>query len=336
VVYWDNGSVDRNFIRNDKAAYFARWPLTAEELTGPIAVRAEGAHWIANFQTNFRVENPAKGSAIEGTQESVCTVRFVDGGFQVLEENGQVLSRRKLQSTPDPADAGSAAPERMPGELFPETRLRFLADEEVGNLSLDRLRYAINEMFARHGADFPKPELKQQFQRLGWYHPRPHVDLDRIESEFSELERTNLKLLGSVRDAKAAGRPVATSGAAPPPKPAPAAAKISRIVTIPDLKKMAGTRPTATGLRGEFVLLRREGNKVLLQSRMEMRKYGIEITTDDKVAVFRGQTYVTATCEHDLSPYLDGTLVNIPAEAPLTIQSVKKDAQGRIFVEATF
>lgn len=72
-------------------------------------------------------------------------------------------------------------------------------------MSLDSIRYAINEMFARHGADFPKAEIKRHFQQFAWYRPRSGLDFDQIENGFSEIERDNLKLLGGLRDFKKDG-----------------------------------------------------------------------------------------------------------------------------------
>lgn len=110
----------------------------------------------------------------------------------------------------------------------------------------------------------------------------------------------------------------------------------SRAVSVSDLKKMVGTHPVGTGLCGDFVIVSRDGNKALLQSREQTRKYGISITIGGREAVFRGQTFVILTCENDFSPFGRGGLVSIPASRPLRINSVGKNARGQVIVDAWF
>lgn len=198
VDYWDNGVVDRNFIRKDKAAYFERWPSTREEIEGPISVTRNGDDWVATLKTRFRVENPEKGVSIQGIQQGTYTLRAFGKSFRIVGENGQVLEKQKFENVP-----AATVPQswNYPGERFPETRLAPLSPQDLQKLSADDLRYAINEMFARYGADFPKAEVKRQFSRFSWYRPRPGLDFDEIESRFfSQLEKDNLKHLGEARE----------------------------------------------------------------------------------------------------------------------------------------
>ena len=96
--------------------------------------------------------------------------------------------------------AVSTAP--MVGERFPETRTRLLAAVDIANWSDAKLQYAINEMFARCGAEFGNPALNKWFARFSWYQPRPGADFDHLESSMSDVERQNLQLLGAYRTAK--------------------------------------------------------------------------------------------------------------------------------------
>ena len=86
------------------------------------------------------------------------------------------------------------------GEHYPDTHLRRMSNEEVVRMSPAAIRYAINEMYARHGADFRDREIKANFQRFAWYNPVPGKSYDAVETEFTDVERDNLKLLGVYRD----------------------------------------------------------------------------------------------------------------------------------------
>jgi hypothetical protein len=90
------------------------------------------------------------------------------------------------------------------GERFPSTRLDELTVPDVNESSLSEITYAINEMFARHGAEFKDRKVTKEFEQFSWYKPRPGLSFDEIETEFSDLEKQNLKVLGRCRDAKLA------------------------------------------------------------------------------------------------------------------------------------
>jgi hypothetical protein len=90
----------------------------------------------------------------------------------------------------------------FPGERFPATRLAELTVPDVSESSLSDITYAVNEMYARHGAEFKDKKVTKEFEQFSWYTPRPGLSLNEIETEFSDLEKQNLKVLGHCRDAK--------------------------------------------------------------------------------------------------------------------------------------
>jgi hypothetical protein len=91
----------------------------------------------------------------------------------------------------------------LEGERYPQTRLRLLTPDDVKGMSVPQLRYALNEVYARYGACFPKnPEIQQQFQKFSWYHPNPSITFSDIDQSMSETEKENVKLLGEYRNAR--------------------------------------------------------------------------------------------------------------------------------------
>jgi hypothetical protein len=102
------------------------------------------------------------------------------------------------------SEAANTEDNQFPGERFPATRLDELTVPDVSESSLSEITYAIDEMFARHGAEFKDKKVTKQFEQFSWYKPRPGVSLDEIETEFSDLEKQNLKVLDRCRDAKLA------------------------------------------------------------------------------------------------------------------------------------
>jgi tetratricopeptide (TPR) repeat protein len=108
---------------------------------------------------------------------------------------------------PSPATRFPQDAKPVSGERFPSTRLNRLSDQDVSGLTAAQLQYAINEMYARYGADFRDPEIKRWFTQFGWYQPRPGLSYDDTEKLFSYVETMNVKLLGTYRDARRAGVP---------------------------------------------------------------------------------------------------------------------------------
>jgi hypothetical protein len=97
----------------------------------------------------------------------------------------------------------SGKPPAYPDERYPQTRLRLLTETEIGDLNYAELRYAINEIYARHGAPFlSEPEIEKQFRGFEWYHPDRDLKLSQIEASFSAIEKKNVDILARLRDQK--------------------------------------------------------------------------------------------------------------------------------------
>jgi hypothetical protein len=122
------------------------------------------------------------------------------------EETLPPIRLTKKKSSPVPNSNPTvppANPVASPGERFPQTRLHILTEAEVADLDYAQLRYAINEMYARHGAPFLKePDIETQFRKFEWYHPIAGRTEAQIEAVFSPLEKYNLGLLARLRDQK--------------------------------------------------------------------------------------------------------------------------------------
>lgn len=101
-----------------------------------------------------------------------------------------------------PQEAHNVSPGPLAGERFPDTRLRLLTSKELQKWPSAKLRYAINEMFARRGAEFGDKKISAWFRQFSWYSPQPGLTFDAIESSMPPIERANVKLLGSMRDSQ--------------------------------------------------------------------------------------------------------------------------------------
>jgi YARHG domain len=109
----------------------------------------------------------------------------------------------------------------LQGERYPQTRERLLSVEDVNNMTVDQMRYAINEVYARYGATFPhQPEIQQQFQEFDWYRPSPKLTFQAIDQMMTDTEKRNVKFLAYVRELKRSGLEIEAEST---PSPSPTA-----------------------------------------------------------------------------------------------------------------
>jgi YARHG domain len=71
---------------------------------------------------------------------------------------------------------------------------KLLSDTMLAHVRLYDLRILRNEVFARHGRRFQTPWLAEYFAEQPWYKPNPAFR----ESDISEVEKANLKLIAAV------------------------------------------------------------------------------------------------------------------------------------------
>lgn len=127
----------------------------------------------------------------------------------ILQKLGQARTRMinstVAAATPPPAPTSAPSynsTQNYYGEQFPETRTRILSYQELSNWSESKLRYAINEIFARHGATFTDPKITQQFSKFSWYHPNRSLTMDQIENGLPLIEKANVTVLGQARTSR--------------------------------------------------------------------------------------------------------------------------------------
>jgi len=97
--------------------------------------------------------------------------------------DGQVLASASL---PDPSEDEPSGLR----QLFPNSSTQLIQPGRLADLSLQQLRIARNEIFARHGFVFQSPELRAHFGRYRWYRPVPgSVRLSPIEQQNVQLLR---------------------------------------------------------------------------------------------------------------------------------------------------
>jgi hypothetical protein len=160
--------------------------------------------WSCSYDLVSKQVEPAPDQPVAGSEMANGSAGEQDGaipGEGPEEESPAAAS--SAQNNQD-VDTNTANETELPGEKFPATRLDELTVPDVNESSLSEITYAINEMYARHGADFKDKKVAEQFSEFSWYKARPGVTLADAEAEFTDLEKQNLKVLQRCHDAKVA------------------------------------------------------------------------------------------------------------------------------------
>ncbi|WP_144555450.1 YARHG domain-containing protein [Bacillus sp. X1(2014)] len=77
------------------------------------------------------------------------------------------------------------------GFIMPGSDQRRLSESELANLTLEELRLARNEIYARHGYIFNSENLNSYFQQKSWYHEDASYD----GITLSEIEKYNVEMI---------------------------------------------------------------------------------------------------------------------------------------------
>jgi DNA-directed RNA polymerase specialized sigma24 family protein len=86
--------------------------------------------------------------------------------------------------------------------IFPYSDKVKITREELENLSLEQLRLARNEIFARYGTIFGVNDLAEYFNAKSWYTPKISFDYFDENVSMNDIEEANLSLIIKVEEEK--------------------------------------------------------------------------------------------------------------------------------------
>ena len=106
------------------------------------------------------------------------------------------------EQTSPPVSPPGPAPQAAWGGRWPWTSGRLIRPAELGPLSLGELELMRNEIYARHGWIFNRPDLRNYFESQPWYRPKgglsnPEQSNRWVEAELTPLERRNIQIIVS-------------------------------------------------------------------------------------------------------------------------------------------
>lgn len=94
-----------------------------------------------------------------------------------------------------------SAQESEDGMIFPDSSETEINSEDIKKLSDQDLRYAVNEIYARHGYIFKDESLRTYYEQYDWYKETVKPE-DFSSSVFNDIEMRNVENLQAERDAR--------------------------------------------------------------------------------------------------------------------------------------
>jgi hypothetical protein len=128
-----------------------------------------------------------------GTQKPTPTPSPTPPG-EWRESSNRIIGRY-WHAYPTTPGAAPTAVANFVGEQFPVTRARVLKPSEIQAWSDSQRRYALNEVYARHGLNFTDPAVRETFSHFSWYRPNRKSLVADIESTFTSTEAENVRLI---------------------------------------------------------------------------------------------------------------------------------------------
>ena len=170
---------------------------------------------------NSRIAQLKKGDevTVRGTCEGrdILNINITYASFDNDTAGSQTAETSQVDTSnnSDTSDNSSeTTPPSWEGERFPQTRLTYLSESDIADWDSTDVRYALNEIYARHGLSFKSKNLKQQFGKTAWYRPMSGRSMSQIEKLLSAKEKANVGLLSVKRDQSSSSDSVSSESAA--------------------------------------------------------------------------------------------------------------------------
>ena len=196
---WKNAQDDLSAKKNSAALTVADWMRNEPNWYPNFAPKREIMELLRRKKLDYASASAGAGAASDSQDDAAKNAApETDESPDATEDNA-----------PQPAPTVAPTPavptrvhtlEDLPGERFPQTRTSDLDADEIGQMSDEDVRYAINEMFARYGMTFRDKDLQAQFEPYKWYQPNEKWTASQIERQFSKREKRNADLLAAERN----------------------------------------------------------------------------------------------------------------------------------------
>lgn len=131
----------------------------------------------------------------EDTMEDDQYVNEIDGSAGVIQGDGAYTGDGTGTDQGSSVTGGSATdPTAVSQYILEGSDVRYISESELAGMTEDQLRYARNEIYARHGRKFDDAGLQSYFDSKDWYNGTIAPE-NFDEASLSEVEKANLETI---------------------------------------------------------------------------------------------------------------------------------------------
>ena len=111
--------------------------------------------------------------------------------------------KEKAEAEKEKAEAEKQSAQPSGDYILPDSASRYYTRAEIERLSTSDLKYARNEIYARHGRKFNDPALQSYFDAKSWYTPRySPEEFENMPSPLNDYEIKNAELMLDVEKSR--------------------------------------------------------------------------------------------------------------------------------------
>ena len=167
--------------------------------TGPNSMKATtGTILTLKIAVPAAVIKDTKKIELEADTFGVALKPPVVGASNPIQPVASSTSRSTPQP-PQPSTANIREPQQ-PSALNAQSLGRLTADQ-IKSWDFEKVRLAINVIYALHGTEFPKQDIQAWANQKPWYRRIPGRTPEIAEQSFSADDRTNIEILAARRAA---------------------------------------------------------------------------------------------------------------------------------------
>ena len=86
--------------------------------------------------------------------------------------------------------------------ILPNSGTKLVTNSDISGFSKEKLGYARNEIYARHGRKFQMKEYQDYFSSKKWYKENPNYNYDDDNSNLNNIEAKNVEFLLNAENSK--------------------------------------------------------------------------------------------------------------------------------------
>lgn len=145
-----------------------------------------GAALEDKYTEEQKIDNGIKKLNLEGKESVICELK--DG--KVSGITYQVLTEKDIQEYKN---------ELAKEYVFPDSDKKYLSEDEIRSVDVNKMNIGKNEIYARRGYIFSDENLKTYFENTSWY--KGTVTADQFKADvFNDFEKKNIELIQKVED----------------------------------------------------------------------------------------------------------------------------------------